>query len=73
VIAAGNAGRDGPFSASNGASGKNVLTVASGEPGVFPAQAFTADFNMTEHRSHTYQVLAIFRTPFLVGLSGRSV
>jgi len=48
VIAAGNAGRDGPFSASNGASGKNVLTVASGEPGVFPAQAFTADFNMND-------------------------
>lgn len=43
-IATGNAGASGPFDASNGASGKHVLTVGAGEPGAFPAQAFAADF-----------------------------
>ncbi|KAI0470460.1 peptidase S8/S53 domain-containing protein [Xylariaceae sp. FL0804] len=43
-IAIGNDGEDGPFLASNGASGKNVLTVAASEPGQFPALAFTVDF-----------------------------
>ncbi|KAJ0161405.1 Minor extracellular protease vpr, partial [Colletotrichum tanaceti] len=45
VFAAGNAGEDGPFQMSSGASGESVLTVAASDPGVFPAQAFTADFN----------------------------
>ncbi|ORY70252.1 peptidase S8/S53 domain-containing protein [Pseudomassariella vexata] len=44
TIAAGNDGQHGPFDASNGASGQSVLTIASAEPGVFPAQAFTTDF-----------------------------
>ncbi|EOO01237.1 putative minor extracellular protease vpr protein [Phaeoacremonium minimum UCRPA7] len=44
VIAAGNSGQDGPFMASNGASGKSVITVAAAEPGEFPAQTFAADF-----------------------------
>lgn len=46
VIAAGNDGQSGPFDASNGASGINVLTIASAEPGLYPAQAFTASFNL---------------------------
>ncbi|KAI1081414.1 subtilisin-like protein [Whalleya microplaca] len=45
-IAAGNDGQDGPFDMSNGASGVNVLTVGASEPGEFPAQGFTADFNL---------------------------
>lgn len=44
TIAAGNDGSDGPFSMSNGASGQHVLTIASSDPGEFPAQGFTADF-----------------------------
>lgn len=48
VIAGGNAGEDGPFYASNGASGKNVLTVGSADPGVFPAQAFSANFTLDD-------------------------
>ncbi|KAI0016090.1 peptidase S8/S53 domain-containing protein [Xylariomycetidae sp. FL0641] len=51
AIAAGNDGQDGPFLGSNGASGKDVLTVASGEPSAYPAQSFTATFggsNATE-------------------------
>ncbi|KAF9871849.1 hypothetical protein CkaCkLH20_10783 [Colletotrichum karsti] len=46
VFAAGNSGQDGPFIMANGASGEHVLTVASSDPGVFPAQAFSADFNL---------------------------
>lgn len=46
VIAAGNNGQDGPFDASNGASGKKVLTIASAEPGEFPGQTFRANFSL---------------------------
>ncbi|EXF83068.1 subtilase [Colletotrichum fioriniae PJ7] len=46
VFAAGNSGQDGPFDMANGASGEHVLTVASSDPGVFPAQAFSAKFNL---------------------------
>ncbi|KAK2613615.1 hypothetical protein N8I77_000519 [Diaporthe amygdali] len=46
VVAAGNSGTDGPFDASNGASGEHVLTIAASEPGEFPAQSFSVDFNL---------------------------
>ncbi|KAI0383361.1 subtilisin-like protein [Hypomontagnella monticulosa] len=52
-IAAGNEGENGPFDASNGASGKNVITVGAAEPGAFPAQAFSADFNMDGQSNKT--------------------
>ncbi|KAH9903609.1 peptidase S8/S53 domain-containing protein [Xylariomycetidae sp. FL2044] len=45
-IAIGNDGQTGPFDAANGASGVNVMTVASGEPGAYPAQGFTAVFDL---------------------------
>ncbi|KAF2757740.1 subtilisin-like protein [Pseudovirgaria hyperparasitica] len=44
VVAAGNDGIDGPFAASNGASGKHSLTVASAEAGALPANTFNAKF-----------------------------
>ncbi|KAI8280876.1 hypothetical protein K4K60_004540 [Colletotrichum sp. SAR11_57] len=53
VFAAGNSGQDGPFSMANGASGKHVLTVASSDPGVFPAQAFSANFNLDGNSNNT--------------------
>ncbi|KAI5860037.1 subtilisin-like protein [Durotheca rogersii] len=53
TIAAGNAGEDGPFLASNGASGKNVITVGAAEPGAFPAQAFSADFSLDGETTKT--------------------
>ena len=53
VIAAGNSGQDGPFMASNGASGKSVITVAAAEPGEFPAQTFAADFILDELSNKT--------------------
>ncbi|KAI8296117.1 Minor extracellular protease vpr [Colletotrichum sp. SAR 10_98] len=53
VFAAGNSGQDGPFSMANGASGKHVLTVASSDPGVFPAQAFSANFNLDGNSNDT--------------------
>ncbi|POS73432.1 minor extracellular protease vpr [Diaporthe helianthi] len=53
VIAAGNSGEDGPFEASNGASGAHVLTIASSEPGQFPAQLFSADFNLNGQTNTT--------------------
>ncbi|KAK6218434.1 serine endopeptidase [Colletotrichum tabaci] len=46
AFASGNSGEDGPFQMASGASGESVLTVAASDPGVFPAQAFTADFNL---------------------------
>ncbi|KAI2606174.1 subtilisin-like protein [Hypoxylon fragiforme] len=52
-IAAGNDGASGPFDASNGASGKNVITVGAAEPGEFPAQAFSADFNLDGQSNKT--------------------
>ncbi|KAI1371153.1 subtilisin-like protein [Hypoxylon crocopeplum] len=45
-IASGNEGDAGPFDASNGASGRDVITVGAAEPGAFPAQAFSADFSL---------------------------
>ncbi|OTA54818.1 subtilase [Hypoxylon sp. EC38] len=53
TIAAGNEGEDGPFDASNGASGKDVITVGAAEPGAFPAQAFSADFNLNGQSNKT--------------------
>ncbi|KAL0932814.1 serine endopeptidase [Colletotrichum truncatum] len=53
VFAAGNSGEDGPFVMANGASGESVLTVASSDPGVFPAQAFSAEFNLDGKSNNT--------------------
>ncbi|KAI1451585.1 subtilisin-like protein [Annulohypoxylon moriforme] len=53
AIAAGNEGDNGPFDASNGASGKSVITVGAAEPGAFPAQAFSADFNLDGQANKT--------------------
>ncbi|KAF4896992.1 Minor extracellular protease vpr [Colletotrichum viniferum] len=53
VFASGNSGQDGPFSMANDASGKHVLTVASSDPGVFPAQAFSANFNLDGNSNNT--------------------
>ncbi|KXH59614.1 subtilase [Colletotrichum salicis] len=53
VFAAGNSGQDGPFDMANGASGEHVLTVASSDPGVFPAQAFSANFNLDGNSNKT--------------------
>ncbi|KZL83766.1 minor extracellular protease vpr protein [Colletotrichum incanum] len=58
VFAAGNSGEDGPFQMANGASGEAVLTVASSDPGVFPAQAFSADFNI-DGKSNKTQIAYI--------------
>ncbi|CCC11001.1 hypothetical protein SMACR_08789 [Sordaria macrospora] len=44
TISAGNEGYKGPFLASPGASGKNVIAVASTEPSVAPAWPFKATF-----------------------------
>ncbi|KAI1394404.1 subtilisin-like protein [Hypoxylon trugodes] len=52
-IASGNEGDSGPFDASNGASGKNVITVGAAEPGAFPAQAFSADFDLDGQSNKT--------------------
>ncbi|KAF1966774.1 putative minor extracellular protease vpr [Bimuria novae-zelandiae CBS 107.79] len=52
-IAIGNDGQDGPFMSSNGASGVNVLTVASSEPGTYPAQAFSATFTLNGTANET--------------------
>ena len=45
VIAAGNSGQDGPFLASNGASGRHSLTVGSVDPAPFPALGFSVNYN----------------------------
>ncbi|KAI1101567.1 subtilisin-like protein [Jackrogersella minutella] len=63
AIAAGNDGDNGPFDASNGASGKSVLTVGAAEPGEFPAQAFSADFNV-DGQSNKTQVAYIPASDF---------
>ncbi|KAI1498699.1 peptidase S8/S53 domain-containing protein [Biscogniauxia marginata] len=63
-IAIGNDGQDGPFLSSNGASGINVLTVASAEPGEFPAQAFTAKFNLDGELNETQVAYVPATTPF---------
>ncbi|KAI1334251.1 peptidase S8/S53 domain-containing protein [Xylariaceae sp. FL0016] len=52
-IAIGNDGQDGPFLASNGASGVNVLTVGAGEPGEYPALGFNADFSLDGESNET--------------------
>ncbi|KAK3345545.1 peptidase S8/S53 domain-containing protein [Neurospora tetraspora] len=44
TISAGNEGYKGPFLASSGSSGKNVIAVASTEPSVAPAWPFKATF-----------------------------
>ncbi|KAK7943491.1 serine endopeptidase [Apiospora aurea] len=46
TISAGNEGDYGPFYASNGASGKNVLAVASIDASVVPALPFEVSFNL---------------------------
>ncbi|KAK8085648.1 hypothetical protein PG997_006919 [Apiospora hydei] len=46
TISAGNEGDYGPFYASNGASGKNVLAVASIDTSVVPALPFEVNFNL---------------------------
>ena len=54
VIAAGNSGQDGPWIASNGASGRHSLTVGSVDPAPLPALGFSVtyspdgDLNSTE-------------------------
>ncbi|OTA98137.1 hypothetical protein M426DRAFT_259709 [Hypoxylon sp. CI-4A] len=53
TIATGNEGDNGPFDASNGASGKDVITVGAAEPGEFPAQAFSADFSLNDQANKT--------------------
>ncbi|OLN96734.1 hypothetical protein CCHL11_02414 [Colletotrichum chlorophyti] len=47
----------------NGASGKNVLTVVSSDPGVFSAQTFSADFILDGEVNKT-QILHIFSSEF---------
>ncbi|KAK0625885.1 subtilase [Immersiella caudata] len=46
TISAGNSGTDGPFYASSGSSGKNVIAVASTIPSLAAAPPFTATFNL---------------------------
>jgi subtilisin family serine protease len=46
TISAGNSGADGPFYASSGSSGKNVIAVASTVPTMAAAPPFTATFNL---------------------------
>lgn len=53
VIAAGNAGQDGPWLASNGASGKHVLTVGSVDPSAFPAQTFSVVYSLNGESNST--------------------
>ncbi|KAI1408052.1 peptidase S8/S53 domain-containing protein [Hypoxylon sp. FL1857] len=57
-IDSGNEGNNGPFDTSNGASGKDVITVGSAEPGAFPAQAFAAEFN-SDGQSNKTQIAYI--------------
>jgi hypothetical protein len=44
TIAAGNEGAAGPFFASTGSSGKNVLAIASSVPDVLPGEPYTVTF-----------------------------
>jgi subtilisin family serine protease len=46
TISSGNSGDDGPFYASSGSSGKNVIAVASTDPSVAAAPPFTATFTL---------------------------
>nr|AAS45251.1 subtilisin-like serine protease [Verticillium dahliae] len=46
TVAAGNDGEDGPFYASSGSSGNNVLAIASVETGVVPARPWKAKFSL---------------------------
>jgi len=46
TISAGNSGDDGPFYASSGSSGENVIAVASTDPSVAAAPPFTATFTL---------------------------
>lgn len=54
VIAAGNAGQDGPWLASNGAAGRHVLTVGSVDPHAFPAQTFSIVYGESNSTDVTY-------------------
>ncbi|KAK5651948.1 hypothetical protein OQA88_11490 [Cercophora sp. LCS_1] len=54
TISAGNSGRDGPFFASSGSSGKNVLSVASTDANVVSAQPFEATFSDDGSSNKTY-------------------
>lgn len=46
TISAGNSGEDGPFFASSGSSGKNVIAVASTDASVISAPPFKASFSL---------------------------
>ncbi|TDZ21506.1 Minor extracellular protease vpr [Colletotrichum orbiculare MAFF 240422] len=64
VFAAGNSGESGPFAMANGASGEHVLTVAASDPGVFPAQAFSASFNLDGTPSNTTRIAYVPGTDY---------
>ncbi|KAM0270464.1 hypothetical protein ACHAQH_009405 [Verticillium albo-atrum] len=55
TVAAGNDGEEGPFYASSGSSGNNVLAVASVETGVVPARPWHATFSLNG-KSNTTQL-----------------
>lgn len=58
TVSAGNDGEIGPFYASSGSSGKNVLSVASVDTGLVPAQPWHATFT-TDGQSNTTQLAYI--------------
>ncbi|KAM0327552.1 hypothetical protein ACHAQA_005843 [Verticillium albo-atrum] len=53
TIAAGNSGDVGPFFASSGASGENVLAVASVDTAIVTARQFAGTFNLDGHSNRT--------------------
>ncbi|KAK3321354.1 subtilisin-like serine protease [Cercophora scortea] len=54
TISAGNSGDDGPFYASSGSSGKNVIAVASTDASVIAAPPFKATFSLNGASNVTY-------------------
>lgn len=54
TISAGNSGNEGPFFASSGSSGKNVIAVASTDASVLAAPPFKATFRLAESLNTTY-------------------
>ncbi|KAK4198646.1 subtilisin-like serine protease [Triangularia verruculosa] len=54
TISAGNSGTEGPFFASSGASGDNVIAVASTDSSVWPAPPFKATFSQNDTSSTSY-------------------
>ncbi|KAK3387888.1 subtilisin-like serine protease [Podospora didyma] len=54
TISAGNSGDDGPFYASSGSSGKNVIAVASTDASVIAAPPFKATFSLNGVSNVTY-------------------